>query len=175
MEGKKQECSPSSLTADLFGIKELPPSPSAGTFASIFPPPPMVAGRNSGTEVIGSWQKPHSGNETWNMKQGTPAMNSKAARCSIPNKDRGSVFQEERVEPCHLSSSLYYGGQDIYSQPPSTQNTGPFPPLFKEHGGEDDPNGNNSNCASRGNWWQGPCLPRHMNSPSTFKEFKEPW
>ena len=42
MEGKKQECSPSSLTADLFGIKELPPSPSAGTFASIFPPPPMV-------------------------------------------------------------------------------------------------------------------------------------
>ncbi|KAK9998738.1 hypothetical protein SO802_018341 [Lithocarpus litseifolius] len=154
MESKKQESSPSSLTSDLFGTKELPPSPSAGTFASIFPPPSMVAGKNSGTEVTGSWQKPNSENHTWNMKQETSAMNSKVARCSIPNNDRGSVFQEERVEPCHLSSSLYYGGQDVYSQYPSTQNSGSFP-LFKEDGGEDDLNGNNANSASRGNWWQG--------------------
>ena len=26
---------------------------------------------------------------------------------------------------------------------------------FKKDGGEDDPNGNNSQDASRGNWWQG--------------------
>ncbi|XP_030964464.1 uncharacterized protein LOC115985683 isoform X2 [Quercus lobata] len=113
-----------------------------------------VAGKNSGTEVMGSWQKPNSENHTWNMKQETSAMNSKVARCSIPNNDRGSVFQEQRVEPCHLSSSLYYGGQDVYSQYPSTQNSESFP-LFKEDGGEDDLNGNNANSASRGNWWQG--------------------
>lgn len=41
MESKKQGCPPSSLT-DLFGAKELPPSASTGTFASIFPPPSTV-------------------------------------------------------------------------------------------------------------------------------------
>ncbi|KAG2670060.1 hypothetical protein I3843_14G065000 [Carya illinoinensis] len=138
MEDKKQESSPSSITADLFGAKESPPSSSSGTFASIFPPPLTLVGRNSlGTEVMGSWQKQPSGNQAWNMKQGTPAISSGGARCTRTNKDRSSIFQE-RVEPCHLSSSLYYGGQDIYSQ---------FP--------KDDPNGNNSNSASRGNWWQG--------------------
>lgn len=31
----------------------------------------QVAGKNSGTEVMGSWQKPNSENHTWNMKQET--------------------------------------------------------------------------------------------------------
>ncbi|KAG2673332.1 hypothetical protein I3843_13G073500 [Carya illinoinensis] len=155
MENKKQGCSPSSITADLFGAKESSPTSSAGTFASIFPPPSKLIGKNSSsTEVIGSWQKQHSENQTWNMKQGTPAIGSDGAHCSIANKDRSSIFQEERVEPCHLSSSLYYGGQDIYSQSPSTQSSGSYP-LFKQNVGEDEPNGNNSNSASRGNWWQG--------------------
>lgn len=108
------------------------------------------------------------------------------------------------MEPCHLSSSLYYGGQDGYSQAPSAGPSPPPPPtvsilfffksiwiipkglsfavncdvyqtdqkvkvklivlLFfanslmtqlKKSGAEDDPNGNNSQTASRGNWWQG--------------------
>lgn len=107
----------------------------------------------------------------------------------IPNKDKNQIFQEERVEPCHLSSSLYYGGQDIYSNSSSTQTSGSYPVVslnqfihaqnmtdnqydnsrgfnivtkcftvflktqFKKD--EDDPNGNNSQGASRGNWWQG--------------------
>lgn len=29
--------------------------------------------------------------------------------------------QEDRVEPCHLSSSLYYGGQDVYSRSTTNQ------------------------------------------------------
>lgn len=28
-----------------------------------------------------------------------------------------SVYQQERVQPCHLSSSIYYGGPDVYFQP----------------------------------------------------------
>lgn len=34
----------------------------------------------------------------------------------------GSVYQQEqqeRVQPCHLSSSIYYGGPDVYFQPQS--------------------------------------------------------
>ncbi|CAK7331396.1 unnamed protein product [Dovyalis caffra] len=174
MDSKGQgACSSSSFTADLFGTTQSPPVSSAGIFASMFPPPAtalryvdhldisfsiysyrvQVLGRKtSGSEVMGSWQKQSSGNQAWNPKQGSPA-NIHAASYSMPNKDRNSVFQEERVEPCHLSSSLYYGGQDNYSQSPSTQLAGSHP-VFKKDGGEDDPNGN-PHSASRGNWWQG--------------------
>ncbi|MED6205526.1 hypothetical protein PIB30_018514 [Stylosanthes scabra] len=66
------------------------------------------------------------------------------------NKDMmSSIYEEQRVQPCHLSSSIYYGGQDIYSHPQTTQNSG-LNSLYKKDGGEDD-----SGSASRGNWWQG--------------------
>ncbi|OIV98618.1 hypothetical protein TanjilG_12741 [Lupinus angustifolius] len=68
---------------------------------------------------------------------------------STPRKDMSSIYQEQRVQPCHLSSSIYYGGQDIYSLPQSTQDSG-LKSLYKKDGGEDD-----SGSASRGNWWQG--------------------
>jgi hypothetical protein len=34
--------------------------------------------------------------------------------------------QEDRVEPCHLSSSLYYGGQDVYARSTTNQT---YPPV----------------------------------------------
>lgn len=40
---------------------------------------------------------------------------------SSQNKETSSFYQEEKVQPCHLSSSIYYGGQDVYSQPQNTQ------------------------------------------------------
>ncbi|WCJ20433.1 hypothetical protein M5689_002665 [Euphorbia peplus] len=158
MEYKKESISSSSsssFTADLFGTKESTPpsSSSSGIFASIFPPPSKVLGRKSSSShqgIIGgggSWQKQSSGN---NPKQGLPGLGGN------PNKDRKSIFVEERVEPCNLSSSLYYGGQDNYSQPPTAHGSGSGSyPILKKDGGEDDPNGSNSNTASRGNWWQG--------------------
>lgn len=32
------------------------------------------------------------------------------------NKDMSSLYQDQRAQPCHLSSSIFYGGQDDYSQ-----------------------------------------------------------
>ncbi|EXC10743.1 hypothetical protein L484_025327 [Morus notabilis] len=162
MDGKRQgnNNSSSSFTAELFGDKEsTPQQSSAGIFASIFPPPSKagtVVGRNSAnSDLIGSWQKHAPGNQAWpTTKHGNSVINGEGARSSMPNKDRSSVLQEERVEPCHLSSSLYYGGQDVYSQSPSTRTSAAYP-IFKKDGGEDDPNGSNSSDASRGNWWQG--------------------
>ncbi|KAM1040055.1 hypothetical protein ACFX2I_029303 [Malus domestica] len=152
---KYQGNSGSSLTADLFGAKdkESPPKSSTGIFASIFPSPSQVVGRNSSSsELTEYWQKQSSlGNHAWNSKQ---AISGEGAHYSLPNKDRSSVLQEERAEPCHLSSSIYYGGQEVYSQSPSTRSSGSYP-IFKKDGGEDDPNGTNSNSAARGNWWQG--------------------
>jgi hypothetical protein len=62
--------------------------------------------------------------------------------------------QEDRVEPCHLSSSLYYGGQDVYARSTTNQT---YPPVKNDRrrSGEDDANGQNPQDVSRGNWWQG--------------------
>ncbi|KAL6275758.1 hypothetical protein ACE6H2_019359 [Prunus campanulata] len=183
---KKQGSAASSLTADLFGVKEPPPKSSTGIFASIFPPPSQVVGRNSSiSELTEYWQKQSLGNHAWNTKQGSPeplkcwilkaywldlcvflnniAISSEGARYSLPNKDRSSVLPEERAEPCYLSSSLYYGGQEVYSQSPSTHASGSYP-IFKKDGGEDDPNGSNLNSAARGNWWQGIAITDDVNS-----------
>jgi len=40
------------------------------------------------------------------------------------HKDMSSIYQEQKVQPCQLSSSIHYGGQDIYSRPKSTQDSG---------------------------------------------------
>ncbi|XP_021604767.1 uncharacterized protein LOC110609483 isoform X2 [Manihot esculenta] len=128
---KEGSSSSSSFTAELFGTKDSPPSSSTGIFASIFPPPATVLGRkSSSSEVIGSWQKQPFGNQAWNTKHGAPAATSEAASYNMPNKDKNSIFMEEKAEPCHLSSSLYYGGQDNYSQPPSSHISGSYPPVL---------------------------------------------
>uniref|UniRef100_A0A803PUB4 Uncharacterized protein n=1 Tax=Cannabis sativa TaxID=3483 RepID=A0A803PUB4_CANSA len=83
----------------------------------------QVVGRNTqSSDVIGSWQRHAPGNQTWpTNKYGSSAKNGEVERCSIPYKDRSLIHQEERLEPCHLSSSIYYGGQDVYSQSHSSQ------------------------------------------------------
>ncbi|XP_039052247.1 uncharacterized protein LOC120193894 isoform X1 [Hibiscus syriacus] len=139
METKRQVGSSSSFAADLFGSKDSSASPSKGIFSSIFSPPTSVGGRNSsGSKVLESWPK-------------------QPMQDQLPNK-------EERVEPCHFSSSLYYGGRDSYSHPSSGRTSTPYP-IFKKDGGEDDPNGNNSMDVSRGNWWQG----THIDLLESFK------
>lgn len=39
------------------------------------------------------------------------------------HKDMSSIYQEQKVQPCQLSSSIHYGGQDIYSRPKSSQDS----------------------------------------------------
>lgn len=49
--------------------------------------------------------------------------NSKYKECkngSTSSREMGSFYQEQRTNPCHLSSSIYYGGQDVYTQNPAT-------------------------------------------------------
>ncbi|KAK8512225.1 hypothetical protein V6N13_097111 [Hibiscus sabdariffa] len=147
MEGKKKVgSSSSSFTSELFGSKDSP-SPSTGIFGSIFAPPSKVIGRESlrppGTK------SQHSPNEPWNTKPGASGASSKGHEGENPNtRDESYMYQEQRVQPCTLSSSIYYGGQDIYSSPQS-QGSG-LNSGYKKDGGEDD-----SGTASRGNWWQG--------------------
>ncbi|KAG8649383.1 uncharacterized protein LOC110620234 isoform X2 [Manihot esculenta] len=145
MEGKKRVASSSSFTSELFGFKDS--TSSAGIFSSIFAPPSKVLGRGLlRYEVMG--KKQDSANEAWNTKPGAPDATSKSNQGegqNMPNRDTSSIYQEQRVQPCHLSSSIYYGGQDIYHTQSSSMTS-----TFKKDGTEDD-----SGSASRGNWWKG--------------------
>ncbi|KAI3473182.1 hypothetical protein Pfo_028937 [Paulownia fortunei] len=149
MEGGKQ--SGSSLASDLFGAKDsTAAASSSGIFGSIFAPPAKVLGRES-LHSSETEKKNNFGNPSWSAKTGVSdnnALGGEGQSQSTTSKDISSYYQEEKVQPFHYSSSIYYGGQDVYSRPQSTQNPG-FT-TFNKDGGEDD-----SGSASRGNWWQG--------------------
>ncbi|AED90421.1 hypothetical protein AtNW77_Chr5g0084581 [Arabidopsis thaliana] len=123
MEGRKKKasssspCSSSSLTSELFGSRENPSSPSSsGILGSIFPPPSKVLGRESVRQetVTGG---------CWNEK--TSKTGGNVDRNREQQENHGSGYQQDqRVQPCHLSSSIYYGGPDVYFQPQnSTSNS----------------------------------------------------
>ncbi|KAK4436583.1 hypothetical protein Salat_0822000 [Sesamum alatum] len=133
----------SSFTMDLFGPKES--SSSTAFFGSIFGPPTssMVGGRDTSGPEFGH---NYYGNAKNGTDYGTQKFNNPMKKDKNPNS-----YENGRVEPCYYNSSIYYGGQEVYS--PTTQNITP-PHNFKKDGGE-DPNESNSSCASRGNWWQG--------------------
>ncbi|XVE52593.1 hypothetical protein DITRI_Ditri02bG0134400 [Diplodiscus trichospermus] len=155
--GSSFSSSSSSVSLDhLFGPKDSSSSSSStsGLFGTIFPPPSTMQGRDSGhTGMMGAWNNqgfPH------HSKYGNPdhTTDSKGQSSGTTNKDKSdsSIYQNETVEPCYFSSSIFYGGQENYS--PSKKTT-ESPNYFKKDGENDDPNGSNSSGASRGNWWKG--------------------
>ncbi|CAK9137620.1 unnamed protein product [Ilex paraguariensis] len=129
MEGKKQgdsSSSSSSFTSDLFGSKDSYGSSSSGIFGSIFAPSSKVLGRESLRS--GAVEKKHdSATQSWSTKPGapetTPWSNEEGSQ-SISNRDTSSFYHQEKVQPCNLCSSIYYGRQDVYSQPQNTQTSG---------------------------------------------------
>ncbi|KAK9075905.1 hypothetical protein SSX86_004235 [Deinandra increscens subsp. villosa] len=153
MEGKKQASSSSSFTNELFGSTESSDSSSSGLFNSIFPPVSKAHRKNylsseetnknydSATRRGSTIDSVDNEDQSWNQK-----------------KDKNQFYQQETSHPCHLSSSIYYGGQDVYINPRITKNTpGHSTSQTQNHmrlqqynkDGEDD------GRASRGNWWQG--------------------
>ncbi|KAI3461558.1 hypothetical protein Pfo_018221 [Paulownia fortunei] len=159
MENKKRVGSsslPSSFTNDLFGAKHSSPTSALnGSFSSIFPAPSKVAAKYSNSKLIGDEHKLRSGSQSLNAGvQGEMIKDKEGESNFSPSKERNSIFQE-RSEPCPLSSSLYYGGQeDMYIHSSSPRTSGSYT-NYKKDGGVDDPSGNSSHGASRGNWWQG--------------------
>ncbi|XP_023768485.1 uncharacterized protein LOC111917061 isoform X1 [Lactuca sativa] len=131
MEGKKQHSSSSSFTTELFGSKESSASSSTGLFHSIFPPPSKAQGTEKKYDFA--------------IKQDSLDKEDKSLN---PKTDTSPFYEQQRSQPCHLSSSIYYGGQDIYTNPTSTKNTSGHSTQYNQEG-EDD------GRASRGNWWQG--------------------
>ncbi|KAF5191808.1 E3 ubiquitin-protein ligase rlim-like protein [Thalictrum thalictroides] len=147
--------SSSSSINELFGPKGASSSTkNTGIFDSVFSQP----SKYSRSEVVGSWRKKDSENQGgWKSKQETPGNPSKSTGSQgqgAYNKGQSSIFQDEGVEPHYLSSSIYYGGQDVCSNPSDTRSS-PSAHTYKKDEQDDDPNGSNLHSASRGNWWQG--------------------
>lgn len=142
MENKRQvggvnSSSSSSLTIDLFGPKDSSSSStSSGLFSSVFGPP--STGLQQYSPHNRPMRKQDFGNQYGNGKHG--------------NSGNNAHNQNKSAEPSCFSSSIYYGGQEVYS--PNGHTTAPQY-IFKKDGGDDDANGSNLNTASRGNWWQG--------------------
>ncbi|KAB2060161.1 hypothetical protein ES319_A11G359300v1 [Gossypium barbadense] len=154
MEGNKKvgssssSSSSSSLASELFGSKD-PPSSSTGIFGSIFAPPSKVLGRESLRHDLIT-KRYDSPKEPWNTtKPGPYGNSSKGHEGENQNMGNRNIYEEERVEPCHLSSSIYYGGQDVCFDPKSREDS-ELNSVFNKDLVEDDPG-----FASRGNWWQG--------------------
>ncbi|KAL8508984.1 hypothetical protein ACS0TY_016245 [Phlomoides rotata] len=134
-EGKNN--SSTSLFNDLFGDKDSSsPPPTHGILASIFPPPASPRG------------EPWRTSETEKKADSVTQVKKSVSGEEQSTKENTSYFQEEKHQPFLYSSSIYYGGQDIYSRPQSAQN--PRAPTYNKYEAEDD-----SDSASRGNWWQG--------------------
>ncbi|KAL2525802.1 Salt Induced Serine rich protein [Abeliophyllum distichum] len=142
--------SSSSITLDdLFGPQNSSKSSSSSTtlFGSIFGPPPPVHEKNSmHFDAISSSRK-----RDFEREQGISDYMAQKSRGEF-KKDKNSVDENgTNIEPCYFNSSIYYGGQEVYS--PTSQNN-ISKNIFKKDGG-DDSNENDSHSASRGNWWQG--------------------
>ncbi|KAK6933088.1 hypothetical protein RJ641_035982 [Dillenia turbinata] len=133
MDSSKQVGSSSSITHDLFGPKDSSSSSTTSIFAS------KVLGKDSSG-------KHDSRIITENSKYATPdthPQSIKGENANLASKEKS--YQNDTSEPCYLSSSIYYGGQEVYS--PNSRKAESHP-NFKKDGGDDD-------SASRGNWWQG--------------------
>ncbi|CAJ2655839.1 uncharacterized protein LOC123919514 [Trifolium pratense] len=135
-EKNKQKITASSLCSELFGSKESHLSSSQIFFDSIFS---TQSPKISGTESVQSEVNEKTKNETLNSKSDSQAPNTKS-------KEMSWMYEDQQIQPCSLSSSIYYGGQDIYP-PPQKQNYA-FN-SYKSSGGKDD-----SQIATR-NWWEG--------------------
>ncbi|KEH28973.1 hypothetical protein MtrunA17_Chr4g0008731 [Medicago truncatula] len=152
MEGKnKQKGISSSPCSELFGSKQCHSSSSSspGIYGSIFSTQsPKILGRQSVRSEVSS----KTTNDTLNTKTVTQESIFKdngGEAHKTKKTDMSWLYKGQRAHPCHLSSSIYYGGQDIYPIPQSTQNAA-FNSKHKNPGGEDD-----SHMATRGDWWQG--------------------
>nr|XP_043622314.1 uncharacterized protein LOC122593918 isoform X2 [Erigeron canadensis] len=149
MEGEKKQASSSSsssFTNELFGSKESSSS-SSGLFHSIFPPPSKAHGKDY---ISSELTKKDQDSASRREKKFHSDYLEKEDKDRNRNKqmDMSSFYEQERTQPCHLSSSIYYGGQDIYNNPGATKKTPAGQPTYSKDG-EDD------GRASRGNWWQG--------------------
>lgn len=148
----------SSFTSELFGSMDSSKSSSSsnGLFGSLFGPSSTGLGKDSmHGGITGASSTHHYSARSAHAKQDSSDYKhkkNKGERIGSTGKDPNSIYQNEVGEPCYMSSSIYYGGQEVYSAAAHNPNSQQMGNQYRKDGGEDDPNGKN---ATRGDWWQG--------------------
>ncbi|XP_057980515.1 uncharacterized protein LOC131166196 [Malania oleifera] len=142
--------SKSNFAVELFGPKD-PAPPSSSVFGSLFQTPSAGLGTSS------QFRRQDYGNQAgdaqyWKEDKKKGGSSSTSAGGNGSSKDKSGIYNCETVGPCHLSSSIYYGGQEVYTPPQTNE---PRPLYFNTQEEGDDPNDISSHKASRGNWWKG--------------------
>ncbi|KAL4201260.1 hypothetical protein AMTRI_Chr02g257810 [Amborella trichopoda] len=134
----------------IFGVYR-PSSHSSPSF-----PSSQVGGKDSHSEASMSWKKQgseHSSGDSPYTRENSSRGHGSESR-ALPGKDQNPGRQDDHGERCVFSSSLYYGGRDVYA-PSQNDHTSGAPKTYKKDGADDDPTMGGSSGASRGNWWQG--------------------
>ncbi|KEH28972.1 hypothetical protein MtrunA17_Chr4g0008721 [Medicago truncatula] len=147
MEGKNNQNDSSSFVSELFGSKKTHPSSSSGVFGSLVSSQsPNVLGKDSiRTEVSEKSIK-----EQWDSILGVRTHDDFSKVYGGESQKSSIYYQDQRIGPCNLSSSIFYGGQDIIYPAQSSQNERKKKSLSKKDGEEDD-----LGIATRGDWWKG--------------------
>ncbi|PKA63131.1 hypothetical protein AXF42_Ash007927 [Apostasia shenzhenica] len=135
MEGKK------SCFDEQFPRKETAEPPKPDILSSTFPPYSAEAGKHSS----GSWRKQSDEGQVSCIYG-----NSKNKRGK--NSSAEPVYLCELPETCLMSSSIYYGGRDDFIPESSSRNQKRTNFTYKN---DRDDITNNSEVATRGDWWQG--------------------
>ncbi|XP_024636229.1 uncharacterized protein [Medicago truncatula] len=123
----------------------LHPFSSSGIFSSLFAyQSPMVLGRES---VRGKGKGKTVNNRLEYINRSQDDISKIHENQSHTNKVKvtSSIFQDQIIGPCNLSSSIYYGGQDILYPAQNARLT-----SLKKYDWENDDSG----VASRGDWWK---------------------
>ncbi|KAL9274364.1 hypothetical protein AKJ16_DCAP20607 [Drosera capensis] len=139
-KGSSKSSSSSSIATELFGQKEASSS-SGSLFGSVFDSP-ATTGKGRSSLQGNSYSEYRTGN----------SKNERPDNVG-QSKEQASYYQQETVGSCYFSSSIYYGGQEVYA--PSTCKADTNPSFKKDKRDDDDQDGGNPNDAARGNWWQG--------------------
>ncbi|KAM1612829.1 hypothetical protein PS2_001422 [Malus domestica] len=123
-----------------FSLKDSTSSSSlspSGFFGSIFPPVPSTG--------VGKERRQDFGDQA--SMYGSPSFSDNKGENKTSKAS--NMYQNEAVDPCNLSSSIYYGSQENYSPRIGTTES------HQHHTSKKDGSKDDANSASRGNWWQG--------------------
>ncbi|KAI0498388.1 hypothetical protein KFK09_021629 [Dendrobium nobile] len=147
-----------SFVDEFFPEKE-PALPSKSDILStIFPPRSPVAVKDSVHYEVSAVRATKQENEGQSLTEQMGASSGSFQVSSGKNQEQDGLKKNndpnvpcEIAEPCLMSSSVYYGGRDDFIPEISSSYKSDSSNNYKK----DNEDGNNSDVANRGEWWQG--------------------
>ncbi|KAL5073007.1 hypothetical protein RYX36_011991, partial [Vicia faba] len=101
------------------------PFSCSGIFNSMFSnQSPLVLGRESVRYEVNDKNVKKTLNSLIETQDDISENNQESEAHNTKNNNRSSIYHDQTTHPCNISSSIYYGGQDIIPNTQSTHNAG---------------------------------------------------